>query len=94
MLRVTLYVILAVAAFGGPAAAAADTLIIDRLVESRPSAMQRPARGMSRDKVESKWGAPLSKRDAVGDPPISRWEYADFVVYFEYNHVIHAVQKP
>jgi hypothetical protein len=45
------------------------------------------------DKVESVWGQPQSKQSAVGDPPISRWEYSDFIVYFEYQRVIHAVQK-
>jgi hypothetical protein len=28
---------------------------------------------------------------AVGRPPISRWEYPGFIVYFEHEHVIHAV---
>ena len=28
---------------------------------------------------------------AVGNPPISRWEYPGFVVYFEHEHVIHSV---
>ena len=45
------------------------------------------------DKVASTWGQPAARNAAVGDPPISRWEYADFVVYFEYSRVIHAVQK-
>jgi len=27
----------------------------------------------------------------VGKPPISRWEYPGFVVYFEHEHVIHSV---
>jgi len=35
----------------------------------------------------------VSKKAAVGDPPISRWEYADFTVYFEYDRVVHAVLK-
>ena len=48
---------------------------------------------MSMQKVENTWGQPVSKRSAVGDPPITRWEYDGFIVYFEYNNVIHAVQK-
>jgi hypothetical protein len=27
----------------------------------------------------------------VGKPPISRWEYPGFIVYFESDHVIHSV---
>ncbi len=27
----------------------------------------------------------------MGDPPITRWVYPDFTVYFEYQYVINAV---
>ena len=53
----------------------------------------RPMRGTTQAQVESKFGSPVSKKAAVGDPPISRWEYQDFTVYFEYDRVIHAVLK-
>jgi hypothetical protein len=53
----------------------------------------RPTRGTTQAQVESKFGSPVSKIAAVGDPPISRWEYQDFTVYFEYDRVIHAVLK-
>jgi hypothetical protein len=43
--------------------------------------------------VEEKFGQPAVKHDAVGDPPIARWEYQNFIVYFEYQTVIHAVEK-
>ena len=43
------------------------------------------------DQVASKFGAPVTKVPAVGNPPISRWEYPGFVVYFEHEHVIHSV---
>ena len=33
----------------------------------------------------------MTKVPAVGKPPISRWEYPGFVVYFEHDHVIHSV---
>jgi hypothetical protein len=55
------------------------------------SAADHPARGMSMEKVEAKFGAPSKRIPAVGEPPISRWEYPGFVVYFENNLVIHAV---
>jgi hypothetical protein len=53
----------------------------------------KPTRGMSQESVEANFGAPQNARDAVGDPPITRWEYANFVVFFEYDKVIHAVSK-
>jgi len=46
---------------------------------------------MTMDQVSSKFGAPTSKVPAVGNPPISRWAYPGFVVYFEHEHVIHSV---
>jgi len=52
-----------------------------------------PSRGMTQASVESKYGSPVATDAAVGDPPITRWEYADFVVFFEYDKVIHAVVK-
>jgi hypothetical protein len=46
---------------------------------------------MTADSVESTFGAPEAKVAPVGDPPITRWEYKDFVVFFEYDRVIHTV---
>ncbi len=57
----------------------------------RESDVATPARGMTMDQVASKFGAPVTKVPAVGNPPISRWEYPGFVVYFEHEHVIHSV---
>lgn len=57
-----------------------------------PSAgVSRPTRGMSMARVEQTYGAPVNRRAAVGEPPISRWEYAGFTVYFEHRYVIHSV---
>lgn len=53
----------------------------------------KPTRGMTQQAVEANFGAPQNVRDAIGDPPITRWEYAGFVVFFEYDKVIHAVSK-
>ena len=73
--------------------ATADTLLIDGVEQARLSEDARPTRGMSMERVESRFGAPSNQRAAIGDPPISRWEYPGFVVYFEYKYVIHAVGK-
>ena len=53
----------------------------------------RPTRGMTQASVESIYGSPVSTRAPVGEPPITRWEYSEFVVFFEYDKVIHAVVK-
>jgi hypothetical protein len=48
---------------------------------------------MNMENVEHVFGTPLEKDGAVGKPPITRWVYSDYVVYFEYNLVLHAVMK-
>ena len=53
----------------------------------------KPKRGTTQARVEADFGQPNSRKGAVGDPPISSWEYENFVVYFEYDRVIHAVKK-
>jgi len=53
----------------------------------------RPTRGMTQAGVKSRYGGPDAVKAPVGDPPISRWVYADFVVFFEYDKVIHAVVR-
>lgn len=74
----------------GPAAQA-ETIAVDSGLAVKDSDVSTPARGMTMSQVESKFGAPSSKVAAVGQPPISRWQYPGFVVYFESDHVIHAV---
>ena len=53
--------------------------------------MDLPARGLSMAQVERDFGVPKQKLAPVGEPPITRWIYDDYTVYFEYNYVIHAV---
>jgi hypothetical protein len=52
-----------------------------------------PPSGSTQANVEATFGAPKAKKAAVGDPPISSWEYEGFVVFFEYDRVIHSVKK-
>ena len=52
---------------------------------------ERPSRGSSISPVEARFGAPATRHAAVGDPPITRWDYAQFSVFFEYDKVLHAV---
>jgi hypothetical protein len=71
--------------------ARADTLLLDGIDQAAPSATQRPRSGLSMAVVESTYGAPSQRHSAVGQPPITRWDYAEFSVYFEHQVVIHSV---
>jgi hypothetical protein len=74
---------------GGLANAA--TVAVDNGIAVKQSDVAMPARGMTMDQVTAKFGAPVTKIPAVGKPPISRWEYPGFIVYFESDHVITSV---
>ncbi len=76
-------------ALGAPALA--ETLVVEDQVQVRDSGVETPRRGASMRAVESRFGAPASRHAAVGQPPITRWDYPGFSVYFEYEHVVHAV---
>jgi len=69
----------------------AETLLVDDQVLLKPASVELPARGASMKSVEARFGAPASRHAAVGKPPITRWDYKGFSVYFEYDHVVHAV---
>ncbi len=69
----------------------ADTLRMDGMNAMADDG--RPGRGMTQKSVRAKYGSPRSARSPVGDPPITRWEYQDFIVYFEHDKVIHTVRK-
>ena len=68
------------AAMAGSASAAGDR------------AASPPERGARMHAVEATFGAPSARHEAVGTPPISRWDYPGFVVFFENDRVIHAVR--
>lgn len=87
-LRTITLIALFLAAFG---TANAQTLKMDGTSAAAGDA--RPTRGMSQTSVQSKFGSPRAIRSPVGEPPITRWEYQDFIVYFEFDKVIHAVAK-
>lgn len=53
--------------------------------------LNKPSNGLSQEAVKHRFGKPLSQQKAVGSPPISRWTYKDFAVYFEHKQVIHSV---
>ncbi|MCC7462595.1 MAG: hypothetical protein IT480_09060 [Gammaproteobacteria bacterium] len=72
-------------------AAAGETLVVNDQLTVREATGERPARGMRMSSVEARFGAPQSRHAAVGEPPITRWDYNGFAVFFEHDRVIHAV---
>jgi hypothetical protein len=85
------YQILLLATVLASGLAGAEVIAVDSGIAVKQSDVATPARGMTMDEVSGKFGTPASKVPAVGKPPISRWEYPGFVVYFEHEHVIHSV---
>lgn len=84
--------IIAVLVIGAAAGAAvAETLVVDDKVVVRDSTVPRPQRGMHMSAVEQQFGAPVTRHETVGQPPITRWDYSGFSVFFEKDIVIHAV---
>jgi hypothetical protein len=73
------------------ATAGADTLLIDRVAAKAD--LNLPQKSSTMNQVRNQYGDPLAASAAVGNPPITRWEYADFVVYYEHQHVITTVVK-
>jgi hypothetical protein len=58
-----------------------------------PAGMEIPVRGMHMEQVEQMYGKPQAIVPPVGKPPITRWDYPDYTVYFEYSYVIQSVVK-
>lgn len=53
--------------------------------------MNMPVRGMHMDQVRAQFGKPKEILPAVGEPPITRWIYDGYTVYFEHSYVIQSV---
>jgi len=70
----------------------ADVLLIDEV--RQVEGMELPANGQSKTDTEAQFGAPEQKHSPVGDPPITRWDYATYSVYFEYDRVLFPVLHP
>lgn len=71
-----------------------DTLLIERVHAADSASL--PKRGTAMSQVQAHFGAPSRKFAPVGGgsrltPPITRWQYDTFSVYFENSHVVNAV---
>lgn len=87
--------VLASAALLLPGTAHAESL---RMKVRQEQHYNMPRRGMTMDQVRREYGAPLRELATRGgsskyQPPIHRWEYSNYIVYFEYSHVIHSVLR-
>jgi len=75
--------------------AAAEVLSLEQAVQQEPvngpEGIPRPRRGQNMEQVRQQFGAPVQELPWVGDPPISRWIYDKFTVYFEGRSVINSV---
>lgn len=69
--------------------AGADRLLIEKVEATRN--MDKPRHGLSMAAVEARYGEPENRVPPVGEPPITRWVYPGFTVYFEHQYVIDAV---
>lgn len=83
--------LLAAALAVGPAVVNADVLLVERV--DKAAAVPR---GISMDQVLARYGEPAERVAPVGGdrpqhPPITRWVYGDFTVYFEHDKVIDSV---
>ncbi len=67
----------------------ADVLLIDS-IQSAPE-IKTPHTGISMTQVREQYGAPTSEQAAIGEPPITRWEYDGYSVFFEHDLVLHSV---
>ncbi|SHL78149.1 phosphodiesterase [Phytopseudomonas punonensis] len=74
-----------------PLAAQADTLKIP-IGQQGADLTNLPEKGQSKLSVLERFGLADEEHPAVGKPPITRWDYREFSVYFEYDHVIDSVR--
>ena len=81
--------VLALAGLAQPRCVTADVLLIEEVRQAER--MELPANGMKQEEVRAKFGDPVTVHPAVGDPPITRWDYDRWSVYFEYNLVLFTV---
>jgi hypothetical protein len=88
MTRIVFIAILLLAA--GPTIA--DVLILDEV--RQVERMELPKNGQDMSAVESRFGAPQKRHAAVGEPPITRWDYPEYSVYFEHDLVLYSVLRP
>lgn len=69
--------------------ASAEVLLIEEVRQSER--MELPDNGTTKNDVRARFGDPANTHSPVGDPPITRWDYDGWSVYFEYDRVLFTV---
>ncbi|HHH39523.1 MAG TPA: hypothetical protein ENK50_08110 [Sedimenticola sp.] len=86
--------LLAALIVAAPPLTTADELLLDAIEKAPPNSAEglpRPRRGERMAQVRRKYGEPREILPWVGDPPITRWVYDRYTVYFENEYVIDSV---
>lgn len=71
-----------------------DVLLIDKIQNApvnSPEGIMRPSRGMTMEQVKAMYGEPVKAHPWVGEPPITRWDYPEYSVFFEHQYVLESV---
>ena len=79
--------------FAGTPFSVAEQITLPIGEQTKKANMELPQRSMDKESVRRDFGDPQEMVDAVGEPPISHWVYADYVVYFEGDWVLYSVVK-
>lgn len=72
--------------------AAAEDILIPLGQQGEDLRAPLPQLGESRRSVLERFGLADEEHPPVGNPPITRWDYREFSVYFEYDHVVSSVR--
>lgn len=91
-----LIIALGLALATGPAKADVLATPEENPAATSPAPASLPAKGVTMSAVEKKFGAPREKHAPRGGgspkhPPITRWDYEGFAVFFEHDKVVDAV---
>lgn len=76
---------------GETAMAEAESPATGMTVSAGPAPADAPRGSMTMSEVRASKGDPELTLEPVGDPPITRWQYPEYVVYFEHDRVISSV---
>lgn len=73
--------------------ASADTLGVP-VGQQGEQSIQTPEHGLTKAQVAARYGEPKRRIAPVGEPPITRWIYDGYTVYFDNDYVVHSVRHP
>ncbi|MGB2041422.1 MAG: hypothetical protein ACPH64_02660 [Porticoccaceae bacterium] len=71
----------------------AEQILLPLGQQTNNSNLDLPQRGDTKDQVIHSLGEPEIMQSAVGEPPITVWEYSGLLVYFERDWVLRTVVR-